>query len=175
MGPKICGSGPGPRFPTLRPRYAFRLLSSGQGAAAVPRPKIATDSIHNKGLITYAGKDSAAKEKVQYWLLMNGLTDHVNEIYWDETDPDEVGTRRLRQVSRLKRQGPLSLVYEADTEAATALLKSQIPTMLFLHPTYTHPDFRPGHSSEPTPWNELVLEKVRQQEARSTDTRLQDF
>jgi hypothetical protein len=119
--------------------------------------------------------DSAAKEKVQYWLLMNGLTDHVNEIYWDETDPDEVGTRRLRQVSRLKRQGPLSLVYEADTEAATALLKSQIPTMLFLHPTYTHPDFRPGHSSEPTPWNELVLEKVRQQEARATDTRLQDF
>lgn len=119
--------------------------------------------------------DSAAKEKVQYWLLMNALTDHVNEIYWDETDSDDVGKRRLQQVNRLRRQGPLSLVYEADTEAATSLLKAQVPVMLFLHPTYTHPDFRPGHSSEPTPWNELLLEKIRQQEARATDTRLQDF
>lgn len=119
--------------------------------------------------------DSAAKEKVQYWLLMNGLTDHVNEIYWDETDPEDVGIRRLRQIARLRRQGPLSLVYESDTEAATALLKAQIPAMLFLHPTYTHPDFRPGSVSEPTPWNELLTEKVRQQEARATDTRLQDF
>lgn len=119
--------------------------------------------------------DSAAKEKVQYWLLMNGLTDHVNEIYWDETDPDDSSIRRLRQISRLRRQGPLALVYESDTEAATALLKAQIPTMLFLHPTYTHPDFRPGSAAEPTPWNDLLTEKVKQQEARATDTRLQDF
>lgn len=119
--------------------------------------------------------DSAAKEKVQYWLLMNGLTDHVNEIYWDETDSEDVAKRRLTQISRLRRQGPLSLVYEADTEAATALLKAQIPAMLFLHPTYTHPDFRPGTTTEPTPWSELLTEKVRQQEARATDTRLQDF
>lgn len=119
--------------------------------------------------------DSAAKEKVQYWLLMNGLTDHVNEIYWDETDPEDTGQRRLRQVARLRKQGPLSLVYESDTEAATKLLQAQIPTMLFLHPQYTHPDFRPGHSSEPTPWNDLLAEQVRQQEARATDTRLLDF
>lgn len=119
--------------------------------------------------------DSAAKEKVQYWLLMNGLTDHVNEIYWDETDPEDVGARRLRQVGRLRKQGPLSLVFEAETEAATKLFQAQIPTMLFLHPAYTHPDFRPGPAKEPTPWDELLAEKIRQQEARATDTRLQDF
>src|SRR5574341_1170132 len=65
--------------------------------------------------------DSAAKEKVQYFLIMNGLTDHVNEIYWDETDPENTGIRRLRQINRLRRQGPLSLVYESDIEAATKL------------------------------------------------------
>lgn len=119
--------------------------------------------------------DSGNKERIQYWLIMNSLTDHVNEIYWDETDPDDAGTRRLRQISRLRKQGPLSLVYESDMEAATKLLQAQIPTMLFLHPAYTHPDFRPGSASEPTPWNELLAEKVRQQEARATDTRLQDF
>lgn len=119
--------------------------------------------------------DSGAKEKVQYWLLMNSLTEHVNEIYWDDTDPEDTGQRRLRQIARLRKQGPLSLVYESDTEAATRLLQAQIPTMLFLHPNYTHPDFRPGHSTEPTPWNNLLSEKIKQQEARATDTRLLDF
>lgn len=119
--------------------------------------------------------DSAAKEKVQYWLIMNGLTEHVNEIYWDETDPENTADRRIRQIARLRKQGPLSLVYESDTSAATKLFQSQIPVMLYLHPTYTHPDFRPGPSKEPTPWNDLLTEKVRQQEARATDTRLQDF
>jgi hypothetical protein len=119
--------------------------------------------------------DSAAKEKVQYWLLMNSLTDHVNEIYWEDSDPEDVGKRRLVQVGRLRRQGPLSVVYESDVAAALSLLKAQIPTMLFLHPQYTHPDFMPKDTAEPTPWSELVAEKVRQQEARATDTRLKDF
>lgn len=119
--------------------------------------------------------DSSGKEKISYWLLMNSLTEHVNEIYWDETDPEDSGERRLRQITRLRKQGPLSLVYESDTIAATALLEAQVPTMLFLHPQYTHPDFRPGVKEEPTPWNSLLAEKVRQQEARATDTRLLDF
>jgi hypothetical protein len=119
--------------------------------------------------------DSGAKEKVQYWLLMNSLTEHVNEIYWDDMDSEDIVIRRMAQIGRLRKQGPLSMVYESDTEAATRLLQAQIPTMLFLHPQYTHPDFRPGHSTEPTPWNNLLAEKVRQQEARATDTRLLDF
>lgn len=119
--------------------------------------------------------DSANKEKIQYWLLMNSLTEHVNEIYWDDTDPEDTADRRLRQIARLRKQGPLSMVYESDTEAATALLEAQIPTMLFLHPQYTHPDFRPEAKSGVTPWNNLVAEKIRQQEARATDTRLLEF
>jgi hypothetical protein len=106
---------------------------------------------------------------------MNSLTEHVNEIYWDDMDSEDIVIRRMAQIGRLRKQGPLSMVYESDTEAATRLLQAQIPTMLFLHPQYTHPDFRPGHSTEPTPWNNLLAEKVRQQEARATDTRLLDF
>jgi len=119
--------------------------------------------------------DSAAKSKVQYWLLSNSLVDHIGEIYWDDIDSEDTAERRLAQVGRLKANGPLSLVYESDTSAATKLLNAGIPTMLFLHPQYTHPEFRPGHTSEATPWNELLAEKIRQQEARMTDTRLKDF
>lgn len=119
--------------------------------------------------------DSAAKEKVQYWLLMNSLTDHVNEIYWDDIDPDDAPSRRIAQIGRLRKQGPLSLVFESDTTVAAALLKAGIPTMLYLHPQYTSPEHRPGYRAEITPWDDLVAEKVRQQEARATDTRLTDF
>lgn len=119
--------------------------------------------------------DSNAKEKIQYWLLMNSLTDHIGEIYWEDTDSENVADRRINQVARLRTSGPLSLVYESDVSAATKLLNAGVPTMLFLHPQYTHPEFRPGYASEATPWNDLLAEKIKQQEARAMDTRLNDF
>lgn len=119
--------------------------------------------------------DSNNKEKIQYWLIMNGLTEHVGEIYWEDHDSDDVAKRRLAQVARLKTGGMLALVYEANTISATALLNAGIPTMLFLHPQYAHPEFRPGYVTEATPWEELLAEKTRQEEARAMDTRLTDF
>jgi hypothetical protein len=126
---------------------------------------------HRVSLIFDAPKNS----KVQYWLLTNSLTDHVNEIYWDVADPEDTPSRRLAQIGRLRKNGPLTLVFESDTEVAAALLKAGIPSFLFIHPQYMHPEHRPGFSSEPTPWSELLTEKVRQQEARATDTRLKEI
>ena len=119
--------------------------------------------------------DSAAKEKVQYWLMVNGFTDHTTEIYWDIDDPVEVTKRRLAQVSRLRTSGSLSLVVESDMEVAKVLLQSGVPTFLLLHPQYIHPDFRPDAKTEITPWDELLAEQKRQREARATDSRLKDF
>lgn len=119
--------------------------------------------------------DSGAKEKIQYWLIMNSLTDHTREVYWEDYDSHDTAERRMAQISRLRKDGPLSLVYESDAEAAAALFKDGVPSMLFLHPSYTHPDFRPDSNRELTPWNVLVQEQVRQREARATDTRLDLF
>lgn len=119
--------------------------------------------------------DSANKERVQYWLLMNGMTDHTKEIYWDETDPEDTIARRIAQIGRLRQDGPLSLVFESDTSVAAALLERGIPSFLFLHPQYTHPEFRPDAKAPITPWAELLAEQTRQIEARATDTRINDF
>jgi hypothetical protein len=78
-------------------------------------------------------------------------------------------------VGRLRQDGPLSLVFESSTDAAAALLERGIPSFLFLHPQYTDPAFRPGHVDVITPWSKVVAEKKRQQEARATDTRLNEF
>jgi hypothetical protein len=119
--------------------------------------------------------DSSNRERIQYWLLMNSLTDHVGEIYWEEHDSEDIKKRRISQVGRLKKNGPVSMVVESDLDAATALFNAGIPTMMYLHPIYTHPEHRPEYSTGPTPWNELLAEKIRQQEARATDTRLNTF
>lgn len=116
--------------------------------------------------------DSHNREKIHYWLIMNGLTEHVGEVYWEPYDSEDTATRRLAQVKRLKVDGPLAVVYESDTEAATALLEASVPTFLYLHPQYTHPDHRPDSVFAPKPWAELLAEKVRQKEAKATDTRL---
>lgn len=119
--------------------------------------------------------DSAKRKSIQNWLVMNSLTDHIGEVYWEEHDSDDICDRRIAQVGRIRASGPLAAVYEADVEVAARLLNAGIPTFLFLHPKYTHPEFRPGHSTEPTPWNQLVAEVIRQEEARATDTRLKDL
>lgn len=119
--------------------------------------------------------DSAAKEKVQYWLMVNGFTDHTNEIYWEADDPENVVERRVAQVGRLRKTGPLSLIIEADMEVCTEMFNIGVPTLLFLHPQYAHPAFRPGSVTEVTPWATLYAEQIRQREARATDTRLKEF
>lgn len=119
--------------------------------------------------------DSSAKEKIQYWLLMNGLTDHTREIYWEQDDPHDVVSRRISQVGRLRQDGPLSIVFESDPAVSAALLKRGITSFLFVHPKYMHPDFRPDAETTITPWAELVAEQTRQMEARATDTRLNEF
>jgi hypothetical protein len=119
--------------------------------------------------------DSAAKEKIQYWLLMNSLTDHIREIYWEETDPEDAVDRRIAQVGRLRQDGPLSMVFESNTSVAAALLEKGIPSFLYLHPQYTQPEFRPDADVSVTPWSQVLAEQRRQREARATDARLKDF
>lgn len=128
---------------------------------------------HRVSLIIDTSSD--AKKKVQYWLLMNGMTDHIKEIYWEDTDPEDDAERRIAQVGRLRQDGPLSFVLESNTECATELLKAGIPSFLYLHPQYMHPEHRPGNSPNIKPWDELLAEQMRQREARATDIRLSQF
>lgn len=116
--------------------------------------------------------DSFNKEKLQYWLIVNSLTDHIAEVYWERDDPDDIVERRLIQVKRMKRDGPLSMVIESNMEVVAEVFKAGTPTMLYMHPQYIHPDFHPDAQTVVTPWNQLFAEQVRQREARAADQRL---
>lgn len=119
--------------------------------------------------------DDASKEKTQYWLMVNGFIDHTNEIYWEADDPSNIVERRVAQIGRIRANGPLALMLEADTEVVTKTLELGIPAFLFVHPQYIHPDFRPDAQFEVTPWETLLNEQIRQRVARASDERLKEF
>lgn len=110
--------------------------------------------------------DGDKRNTTHMWLMKNGFVEHTGEIYHEPTDPVEMGPKRLAQAQRLLRSGPLALILESDTEAAAALLERQIPTFLFLHPAFTHPEHRPDYQGQPKPWDDVVAELNRQSQAK---------
>lgn len=118
--------------------------------------------------------DSMARDKVQYWLRMNGLVDHVGEIYYELGDSEDTPTRRSKQVKRLRQQGALAFLIESDTEVAEKLHEQGVPTLLYVHPKYMLPDHRPGFEETVTPWSSLVNTIRKEKEMRAMDVRLND-
>lgn len=118
--------------------------------------------------------DSMAKEKVQYWLRMNGLVDHAAEIYYEIGDPEDATERRDRQVKRMKQNGPLTFMMESSPEVAEKMLEIGVPTLLYVHPLYMRPEHRPNYSEAPPSWNSLV-ETIRvEKEMKAGDVRIND-
>lgn len=113
-------------------------------------------------LVVLGGLDRA---KDEWFLATHDLRDHVNFVPESiEKHPTELGRRRA-QIGTLRAQGShIELVVEPDPEIVAALHEDGLPTLLYLHPRFTQPAFRPDYKSEATPWNQLV-QTVNYQEA----------
>jgi hypothetical protein len=118
--------------------------------------------------------DSMAKEKVQYWLRVNGFFDHADEVYYEVGDPESVVDRRKLQLQKIRQNGAVSFVLESDTEATEMFHEIGVPVMLYVHPKYMKPEHRPGFTQEVTPWNSLVDTVRKEREMRAMDVRLDD-
>lgn len=140
------------------------------------------DGVIHQGQLLYHALASTSKvalvsnslheDKVEYWLRINGFRDHAYLFCARTDDPFEVAGSRLRQIrSVTDTQHAVDLVIDPDPEIAAALMHEGIPTMLFLHPRYSRPEFRPDHEEEVTPWDRLVAEVDSQALLRTADTR----
>lgn len=118
--------------------------------------------------------DSMAKEKVQYWLRVNGFFDHAGEVYYEVGDPENVVDRRKLQLQKIRQHGGLAFVVESDTEATEMFHDIGVPVLLYVHPKYMKPEHRPGFSQEVAPWNSLVSTVRKEREMRAMDVRLND-
>jgi hypothetical protein len=99
------------------------------------------------------------KDKVDWFLRTNGFTKHVYLIPEDPTASPTAGGRRMQQIRELRRgQANIAFVVEPDPTIALDLYNESVPVMIYLHPTYTQPAFRPGYKSLAKPWEDLISE-----------------
>ncbi|MFF1701272.1 hypothetical protein [Streptomyces sp. NPDC058252] len=111
-------------------------------------------------------------EPVQHWLRVNGFNKHPYLIPVQPTDPEDLGERRMRQISRLRQAGcNVELLVEPDPEIAAHVMASGVGVLNYLHPNYSNPRFRPDYRETVTPWSALVDEVERQRALREEDPR----
>ena len=81
-------------------------------------------------------------------------------------DPD------IEQVKYVRSQGKVELVVTSDTELAKKLLEIGLDTLLFLHPTYLRPEFRPDGRQGIRSWAAIEEEIDKQIEMIREDPRV---
>jgi hypothetical protein len=106
---------------------------------------------------------------IEHFLKVNRITGHVGlDVSVPSDGPGSV-ERRLAQMNRVRRNGPVSLVIEPDPKIAAALMQQGYPTLLYLHPHYTVPSWRPDFGGTVRRWDDLVAETDRQVTLRAEE------
>jgi hypothetical protein len=139
------------------------------------------NALNNNGLILFEGLKPWGRvtflvdgyprdlDLAEHFLKLNRITGHIGIDISVLSDGVDTVDRRLAQINRLRRNGPISFVVEPDPKNAAALLAAGVPTLLYLHPQYTVPSWRPDYNGSLRRWDDLVTETERQVALRADE------
>lgn len=119
--------------------------------------------------------DEADAAPVDHFLAQNNLHDHayliLREAWQVGYDHAEL---RMAQVEHLRGvlSMPVSLVVDPDPRVAAQVMHQGIVGVLFAHPQYQRPEFRPDDDRGVRAWDEIVNEITVQRELKGQDQRL---
>jgi hypothetical protein len=135
-----------------------------------PDGRMLFEGLKNFGRITFLA-DGFTRDRsiIEHFLKFHRISDYVDiDISVLSDGPDTV-SRRLTQINRLRRTGPISFAVEPDPKIAAALLADGVPTLLYLHPQFTVPSWRPDFGGRLRRWDDLVAETERQESLRAEE------
>ena len=112
------------------------------------------------------------KEKTSTWLKTNNLSKNMDDLWEIEDSP--LGESDLRAIEAIRSKGKIDFVVTSDLELAKKLIEVGILVMLFLHPQYIRPEFRPDGRSGMKSWGAINEELDIQQGLYDEDARLKD-
>lgn len=93
----------------------------------------------------------------EWFLRTNNMTAHADLIIVDPFSAREKTQQYLRAMDRVRAPGvSVDVVVVPDPEVAEVLFSGGFPVLLYAHPTYTIPSFRPDYKSVAKPWNQLT-------------------
>ena len=139
-------------------------------AALNPNGLMLFEGLKPFGRVTFfADGYSRDRNVIEHFLKFHRISDYVDIDITVPSDGADTVARRLTQINRLRRTGPVSFVVEPDPKVAAALLAEGVPTLLYLHPQYTVPSWRPDFSGRLRRWDDLVTETERQVSLRADE------
>ena len=112
------------------------------------------------------------RERAEIWLKTNNLAKSLDDIFQIVDTP--LDNPPLLTVETLRSRGKLDFVVTSDPELAKDLLEQGITTMLFLHPRYIRPEFRPDGRKGVRSWEKITEEMDKQQGLYMDDRRISD-
>lgn len=109
------------------------------------------------------------RQDAERWLKTNNVG-KIDEVI-DYAYISAVDNKDLALVEYCRSQGKVELVITADVALAERLLEEGLHTILFLHPMYIRPEFRPDGRGRRS-WDAITEELDRQQELYAEDPRV---
>ena len=110
------------------------------------------------------------REKTHRWLLEHRINTFDDLV--DRNVPGILNDPDLEQVKYCRSQGKVELVVTGNVELAKRLLEIGLDTLLFLHPTYLRPEFRPDGRQGMKAWADIEEEIDKQIEMIKEDPRV---
>ena len=110
------------------------------------------------------------REKTHRWLLEHRINTFDDLV--DRNVPGILDDPDLEQVKYCRSQGKVELVVTGNVELAKRLLEIGLDTLLFLHPTYLRPEFRPDGRQGMKAWADIENEIDKQIEMIKEDPRV---
>ena len=109
------------------------------------------------------------REKTHRWLLEHKINKFDDLI--DQNVPGVIDDPDFEQVKYCRSQGKVELVVTGDTDLAKKMLEIGLDTLLFLHPSYLRPEFRPDGRQGMKSWAAIEEEMDKQIEMMKEDPR----
>lgn len=103
------------------------------------------------------------------WLKLNNLG-KVDDLYDYSYIATATENHDYKLVEYCRSQAKIELVITADVELAEKLLTQGLHVLLFLHPMYIRPEFRPDGRGRRA-WDAITAELDKQQELYAEDSR----
>jgi hypothetical protein len=116
--------------------------------------------------IVVVGNDK--KEVTEHWLRSHKID--FDDIL--ENSDVKHGTDSFAQCEHLRSKGKVEHVVTSDPDLSKRLLASGYTVLMFLHPIYLRPEFRPDSPNGVKPWADIEKEYDRQLGLYMDDSRV---
>jgi len=110
------------------------------------------------------------KERTDIWLKKNNMAKSLDDIV--QISDSVVEEPRLASIKGILSKGRIEFVVTDDSDLAKALLELSINVLVFLHPRYAKPEFRPDGRAGVKSWEAITEELDKQQGLYTEDPRV---